>query len=95
MVDYESLPFHTYLAGNLNKGRAPPPPLSSSADGCKTRCLGDDGWGDCRAHWLSLEGEDLFMKGDMSSRSRQQSLDFSWHRGRGAAGRDRGVDAFQ
>ena len=49
--------------------RAEHPPLSSSADGCKTCCLGDDGWGDCQACWLSPEGEDPLLKEDMSSRS--------------------------
>lgn len=67
MASHGSFPFHIYPAGNLNKGRAPP--LSSSADGCKTCCLGDDGWGDCQARWLSPEGEDPLLKGDMSSRS--------------------------
>lgn len=41
-----SFPFHTYPSAIVT--RAEHPPLSSSADGCKTRCLRDDGWATAR-----------------------------------------------
>jgi hypothetical protein len=43
----------------------------------------DDGWVGFQAHWLSPEGEDPIVKGDVSHRSSQQSLSFSWSRGAG------------
>lgn len=44
--------------------------------------------GDCQAHWLSPEGEDPFLKGDMSSRSGSKI----WV---SVGAGDRGVDPFQ